>query len=107
MTHLSDWFNALLGRISVFFVTASLILGFYYVLGNFQGFLDSTQSMLLALLEYASLAGFIVELYRIVFFFIHAGHGKKSRPGALIRAVAFFLYFLFIYVLIKFLASWL
>jgi hypothetical protein len=107
MTHLSDWFHTLLGKISLFFVLSSFVLVFYYILGNFQGFLDSTQQMLLSLLEVSSLFGFIIEIYRIVLLFVLAVREKKAHIARLIRSFVFLFYFLGTYILIEFLASWL
>jgi hypothetical protein len=39
------------GRAVVFFFVLSALLGFFYVLGNYQDFLDSTQVFLLRLLR--------------------------------------------------------
>jgi hypothetical protein len=107
ITHLSDWFHTLLGKISLFFVFSSCVLVFYYILGNFQGFLDSTQRMLLSLLEISSLFGFIIEIYRIVLLFVLAVREKKAHTARLVRSFGFLIYFLGTYILIEFLASWL
>jgi hypothetical protein len=39
------------GRAVVFFFLLSALLVFFYMLGNYQGFLDSTQDLLLTLLR--------------------------------------------------------
>jgi hypothetical protein len=105
--HNDDWFLMFLGKVSVFFVFATCILVFYYMVGNFQGFIDSTQRMLLTLLELASLIGFIIEVYKLILFFIRAVREKKMQIGRFIRGLVFLLYFLGIYLLLKFLATWL
>ena len=43
--------SSFVGRAVVFFFVISLLLCFFYVLGNYQDFLDSTQLFLLSLLR--------------------------------------------------------
>ena len=43
--------SSFVGRAVVFFFVVSLLLCFFYVLGNYQDFLDSTQLLLLLLLR--------------------------------------------------------
>ena len=45
--------SSFVGRAVVFFFMVSLLLCFFYVLGNYQDFLDSTQLFLLSLLRVA------------------------------------------------------
>lgn len=54
------------GRAVVFFFVSSLLALFFYVIGNFQDFLDSTQLFLLSLLHITLVLELVSGLYLAV-----------------------------------------
>ncbi|MGL4985679.1 MAG: hypothetical protein ACRC5H_00895 [Treponemataceae bacterium] len=46
---------AIFSRLTVFFLTYGFILLFFFLVGNFQNFLDTTQILILQLLSYTSI----------------------------------------------------
>jgi hypothetical protein len=105
--HKFDWVLSVFKKISFFLVLAACILAFFYILGNFENFLDSTQTMLLSFLEIDSLLGFIIELYCLIALFTIAVREKKMQLARFVLTLVLLVFFLGIYILIKFLATWL
>jgi hypothetical protein len=101
------WLGNVLGKVSLFFVFVSLLLIFFYILGNFQGFLDSTQRMLISFLEISSLIGFIIQVYRIAMFLLIAAREKKMYLARFITSILLLVFFIGTYLVLKFLETWL
>jgi ABC-type transport system involved in multi-copper enzyme maturation permease subunit len=102
----NKWFSQFLGKCALFLDLFSLILIFYYLLGNFQGFLDSTQKFLLSVLETVSLAGILVHAYMGIILVVRAINKKGMEKKRFISILVFLCYFLIIYIVIKFFTAW-
>ena len=55
------------GRAVIFFFSCSALLFFFYVLGNYQDFLDSTQRLILSTLHLSLVLELVCGMYLIVF----------------------------------------
>lgn len=73
------WLASATGKLSVFFFLSSLLLFGMYLLGNFQEFLDSTQTMLLTAVRIVSFLSGISGLYYAVSLVISMVYRKKTR----------------------------
>jgi hypothetical protein len=101
-----EWLLTVLQKVSLFLAISSIVTVFYYIIGNFQDFLDSTQIILLRLIEIITLAGFIIELYLLVMLIVIAVKDKRMFAFRFVSTVVLFGYFLGIYIIIKFVSSW-
>jgi hypothetical protein len=100
------WLFSLLGRLTFFFVVFSLFIFSLYIIGNFQEFLDSSQFLLLKLLEIISLFAGIFSLYYIFFLMFIAIMEKKVMPLRFILTSLSILLSILLFSGIKFLSSW-
>ncbi|MBN2535314.1 MAG: hypothetical protein JXB88_20710 [Spirochaetales bacterium] len=100
------WLFSLLGRLTIFFVLFSLLLLFLYIIGNYQEFLDSSQFLLLKLLEIISLFGAICGMYYIFFLFFIALLEKKILILRFILTILIIILCSILFTGIKFLSSW-
>ena len=101
-----SWLFSLLGRLTVFFVLFSLLILFLYIIGNYQEFLDSSQFMLLKILEVVSLFGGISGMYYIFFLFFVAITEKKLMVLRFVLTIISIFLCIFLFAGIKFLSSW-
>ena len=95
-----------MGRSLVFFFVVSLLLLGLYLLGNFQGFLDTSQLFLLESLEFFLLIEVVLSLFYIIFILYYAVSTGKMR---LLRLILAFLSLSFCFALLlalKFLSAW-
>jgi hypothetical protein len=96
-------------RMTILSLGFSIIILFFYVVGNFQNFLDKTQLLLLSLLSWTSLFSFFFSLIGIIV--LSASRRTETKPrrvlgfsgycaGALLAvcliAIAYFLRAIFI-----------
>lgn len=72
------WLASVTGKLSVFLFLSSLLLFGMYLLGNFQEFLDSTQTMLLTAVRLVSFLSGISSLYYAVSLVISMVYRKKT-----------------------------
>ncbi len=93
------------GYFSLYFFFLSLIVGFLYIIGNLQGFLDETLLLLISILEWVLFVFCIADIYYGVFSTVRIARGgrKYSAPVASLFGV---LYGIGLLILINFLYSW-
>ncbi len=100
------------GLFTLYFFFSSLVTAFLFVTGNFQSFLESTNRLLLDILEWVLYLFLITDLYYIVFFILELCFPRKKkggRPGVLglVWAGAGFLYGSGLLLLINLIFAWL
>lgn len=100
------WLFSLLGRLILFFVLFSLLILFLYIIGNYQEFLDSSQFLLLKILEVVSLFGGICATYYIFFLFFIVLVEKKLLILRFILTIISIVLCIILFSGIKFLSSW-
>lgn len=100
------WLFSLLGRLTAFLALLSLLILFLYIIGNYQQFLDSSQLLLLKILETVSLFGAISGIYYIFFIFFIGLMEKKVMVLRLVLTILIILVCVFLFSGIKFLSSW-
>jgi hypothetical protein len=100
------WLFSLLGRLTLFFILFALLVLFLYIIGNYQEFLDSSQLLLLKILEVVSLFGAIIGMYYIFFLFFIALLEKKIFILRFILTFLSIIVSIFLFSGIKFLSSW-
>lgn len=95
------------GRAAVFFFFSALLAFFFYLLGNYQGFLDSTQLFLISLLHVLLLLQLVSS---VVFAVLLAVRSVTERRVFALRTILLVLSFLIcagLLVAMGFLQSWL
>lgn len=102
------WLPSTLRRVCLFLFFFSLLVLSLFLLGNFQNFLDSTQTMLLGIFETTSLLYVVAALFYIIILVVVAVGRKRSFKFlsmllSLFGAAAFFATYLFF----GFLFAWL
>jgi hypothetical protein len=65
------------GRATVFFFMSTLLVLFFYLLGNYQGFLDSTQLFLLSLLHVTLILDLVSDMSFGILLAIRSIHEKR------------------------------
>lgn len=100
------------GLFSLYFFFTSLVVAMLFVTGNIQSFLETTNRMLMDILEWVLYFFLITDFYYIVFFFIEIITGRKSHARVrkifgVVWAGAGFLYGAVFLVLINFIFAWL
>ena len=86
-------FPVLVNRAVIFFFIMSLMTFFLYIIGTIQGFVDSTQLLLLRLLVILALCLIVSSVFGLVLNVMRFSKQKKLRY--LIRAGCYFLLILF------------
>ena len=79
--------SSLLGRVSIFLFFLNLVLGFIYVIGSIQEFLDTTQSLILRIFEVSSIAFLILATYTLVLMIMEMIRLKRYYTVALLITV--------------------
>ncbi|MBN2737302.1 MAG: hypothetical protein JXR70_10000 [Spirochaetales bacterium] len=100
------WLTGLLGKIFGFVFLITLIFIIYFVIGNFQNFLDQTQIVLINIISVLTLLNFLVGVFYLVCLFFDS---FRQRKGRIIRLIlAFFLSFvmLLLTLFFKFFTAW-
>jgi flagellar biosynthesis protein FlhB len=100
------WLTVSLKRISLFLLFFLSITFFFYILGNFQLFLDSTQRLLLQMAEISSLLFLFAVLYYCLLLVISAFVDKLFRVFSFISSLLGIALGLVSYFGIKFLFTW-
>ena len=95
------------GRAVLFFFAISLLLLLLYALGNFQEFLDSTQTFLLQLLTGASLLEVLVASYYLAFLGFWAVKYRRRYLIRIILTVLALVLWCAVFLGVKFLSAWL
>ena len=94
------------GRAVVFFFITSMLTLFFYIIGNYQGFLDATQVFLLSILHVTLILEIVCGFYLAVFLVVRA---TKEHKYFVVRFVLLFLSLVFCTGLLLFLGvlqSW-
>jgi hypothetical protein len=95
------------GRAVVFFFSLSLLLCFFYILGNYQDFLDSTQLALLSLLRLSLGCGIACGIWLAVFLIYR---GIYERRLFIVRWILLVLELIFcsgLLLMLSFVQQWL
>jgi hypothetical protein len=95
------------GRAVAFFFISALLVLFFYLLGNYQDFLDSTQLFLLSLLNITLILQLVSGFYFAVFLSIRS---FRERRFFVLRTILLILSLIFsagLLVAMRFLQSWL
>jgi len=100
------WLFSVLGRLTFFFVIFSLFILSLYIIGNYQEFLDSSQFLLLKMLEIISLFAGISSMYYIFFLLFIALIEKKIMLLRFILTSLSIILSIVLFSGIKFLSSW-
>lgn len=89
----------LLEKITGFLFLFIYLVFILYIAGNFQDFIDSTQTILLEIISGFSIIFFISFSFYIVFTFILVKHGKwGKRKRIKIKIILFSIAFIFIFM---------
>lgn len=100
----------LLEKITGFLFLFIVLVFILYIAGNFQDFIDSTQTLLLEIISVFSIIFFISFNFYVIFTFIVIKH-RKWRKGERIKIkIIFFsgafLFILMVFILSKIVLSW-
>ncbi len=95
------------GRAAVFFFMSALLVLFFYLLGNYQGFLDSTQLFLLSLLHVILVLDLVSDMSFGLLLAIRSVREKRFFPLRTILLVLSFAVSLGLLAGMGFLQSWL
>jgi len=105
-------YRSIAGLFSLYLFFCSLVVSLLFITGNLQSFLESTNRLLLDILEWVLFVFIITDLYYIIFFLSeYAGISRKrgrveKRLGAMWSSIGFaygVVYLLFI----NFVIAWL
>jgi hypothetical protein len=83
----SFWLGTLLNKIFVFLFVFQLIVFFYFIIGNFQNFVDSTQIILLTIQKVSGIFFIIYALYSILLQIISGVMKKGFSTGRFILTI--------------------
>jgi hypothetical protein len=95
------------GRAVVFFLLSSLLLVYLYVLGSTQGFLDSTQFLILRALRLTLLLEIASGLYLFVLLLVRTIRERRTFALRLILLLFSIALCTVLLVTLRFLQSWL
>lgn len=70
------YFIRLMQRVNIFLFVYLFLLLFFYIIGNFQSFLDSSQMIILRLMSYISILLFFLSFFAIIFSIFFALYQK-------------------------------
>ena len=102
------WLPSAVGRMSLFLFFFSLLVLSLFLLGNFQNFLDSTQTMLLSIFETTSLLYIVAVLFNVVVRIVLAAQGRgKWRGLSAVLSLLGAAVFTAMYLFFGFLFAWL
>ena len=79
--------SSLLSRVSIFLFFLNLVLGFIYVIGSVQEFLDTTQGLILRVFEVSSITFIILAIYSLVLMVMEMIRWKRNYTVALLITV--------------------
>lgn len=102
------WLPSAAARITIFLFFFSMLVMSLFLLGNFQSFLDTTQTMLLAIFEGSSLLYVVAALYWVVVRIVLAV--RRRRRVNIVGVVLSLLGVAFLlgaYLVFGFLIAWL
>jgi hypothetical protein len=103
----SLWIAIVVGRLSAFLFTAIIALTGLFFLGNVQEFMDSTQILLLDLIDILSGVFLTTAVIYILLLIFEAIRQKRFFFGKTILALSGFLLVAIVFVFSNFLNSWL
>jgi len=102
------WLPSAAARITLFLFFFSLLVMSLFLLGNFQSFLDSTQTMLLAVFEGASLLYVVAALYWVIVQIVLAIRGvARLNAVSLVLSILGIGFLLGAHLVFGFLIAWL
>lgn len=102
------WLPSAAARITLFLFFFSLLVMSLFLLGNFQSFLDSTQTMLLAVFEGASLLYVVAALYWVIVQIVLAIRGvARLNAVSLVLSILGIGFLLGAHLVFGFLIVWL
>lgn len=87
----SFWLGPLLNKIFIFLFVFQLIVFFYFILGNFQNFVDSTQTILLTIQKVSGIFFIFYALYSILMQIISGVTKKGFSTGRFILTIIGFI----------------
>jgi hypothetical protein len=95
------------GRVVVFFFVMSLVLLFFYLVGNYQGFLDSTQLFLLAALNVSLVLHLTVAVYFMAFLIARVAKERRLLVLRFLLLLSSMIFSAGLLASLRFLQSWL
>jgi hypothetical protein len=99
--------SSFMGRAVVFFFISSFAILFFYLIGNYQGFLDSTQLFLLAVLNVSLILHIIVAAYSLAFLIMRIAEKKRFSILRFLLLLVSMILSSGLLVFMRFLQSWL
>jgi hypothetical protein len=100
------WLPVALIRINVLVFLTALLTLFLFAVGNFQNFLDSTQFLLLRLLEVASLLCVLFGSYSFITHLWMRRRRKKIRRLGIVFSIASVVVGAGLFAGVSFIAAW-
>lgn len=107
MTIKADWLPLVLGRLTVFLFTGILLLTGLFFLGNVQAFLDSTQMLLIEMMDFLSLIFLFVAPSYLIFLLVDGVRQRKFRIMTFLLVILAILLVAALFFFSNFLGSWL
>lgn len=105
--HTRLWLPSAVTRISIFLFFFSLLVLSLFLLGNFQSFLDSTQTMLLHIFESSSLLYVVSVIFFVIMRAVLAVRGfERFRPLSVVLALLGACFLFAVYLGFGFLLTW-
>jgi hypothetical protein len=99
--------SSFIGRAVVFFFVTSLFLLFFYLVGNYQGFLDSTQLFLLAALNVSLVLHLVLAAYFTLLLFVRMAKERRLIILRFLLVTASMVFSAGLLTSMRFLQSWL
>ncbi len=81
------WLPSVVKRINLFLFLEILMMTLLYILGNFQGFLDSTQILILEIFKTGSIIFIISACYQLILIVVSAFIKRKFDIAAFFLSI--------------------
>ena len=107
MQYKSIWLQVLVGRTCVFLFLLSIIVAGLFFLGNLQEFLDSTQILLLNMLNVTTLVFLSFAVFFLTILIVEGARRRKLHPVKIVLTIIGIILIAFIFFMSNFLSSWL
>ena len=107
MTHRATWLAVVLGRLTLFLFAGIIILAGLFFLGNVQEFLDSTQVLIIELIDVLSLIFLFAAPSYLIFLLVEGARTKRFHIGIFIAVILAILFVAALFFFSNFLSSWL
>ncbi len=95
------WVPGIIKKVSILLFILSSVVFMTFVIGNFQGFLDSTQLILLNIFGFTAIIFIIVGIYHIIFTVIGIFKFKSGKYITLIIMIIAEVIIISVYLLVK------